>query len=419
MKTKKTVKLAWNILIHSKLRSWLTIVGIIIGIASVISILSISSGAQQELQSRLSGLGADLVTVSPGYTRAMGFGMGNGMGGGRGGFDSQSSSDEQENLTKKDVLAIKLVDNVKLVMGTVSGREDMKYNAKTAEVSITGVDEEVWKDITTETLSEGRFLNMGDSNSIVIGDSIAENTFEGITLNRQVDINGKAFKVVGILENSRSVYMPIDQARLVLEDVGGDNFDSITVKIDNIDDEELYQTTLDLIEKRLMLSRGILNEKDKDFSISDSKSMQETFSETMRTMSLFLGAIAAISLLVGAIGIANTMFTSVLEKTREIGIMKAIGAKNKDILSIFLINSGMIGFVGGIGGVLLGMIGASLISSLVSGGTGITRMFSGGTVSFGLIVIMFIFSIVIGMVAGAIPAYRASKLKPVDALRYE
>ena len=416
MKIGKTINLSWNILIHSKLRSWLTIIGIIIGIASVISILSISNGAQKELEDRLSGLGADIVTVSPGFSRAMGFGLGGGPGEGR---ESSSSSSDTKNLTKRDVLAIKTVPNIKYVMGIVSDKGDMKYNAKTASVSITGVDEEVWKDMTTETLSSGRYLTIGDKNVIVIGDSVSDTTFDGIELNRQVDIEGKTFKVVGILENSRSVYMPISQARLVLDDVGSDDFDSITIKLENAEDDELFDTTLELIEKKLMLYRGILNDKDKDFSISNSKSMQETMSETMSSMALFLGAIAAISLLVGAIGIANTMFTSVLEKTREIGIMKAIGAKNRDILSIFLINSGMIGSVGGIGGVLLGMIASSFIGSMISGSGGMTRMFGNASVSLELIVAMFVFSILIGMIAGAIPAYRASKLKPVDALRYE
>jgi putative ABC transport system permease protein len=417
MKLKKTMALAWNILIHSKLRSWLTIIGIVIGIASVIAILSMSTGAQDELETQLSGLGADLVTVSLGASRAMGFGMGGGMG--PEGIDFNSDDNEDiANLTKKEVLALKTVPNVLEVMGTVSGNGDLKYNAKTASVSITGVDEEVWKEITTEETSEGRLLNIGDKNVIVIGDQITDETFDGIELNRQVEIEGKSFKIVGIIEDSRSIYMPIDAAREVLEDVGDLEFDSITIKLENIDDEELFDTTLELIESKLMLIRGILNKKDKDFSISNAKSMQETMSETMNSLALFLGAIAAISLLVGAIGIANTMFTSVLEKTREIGIMKAIGAKNKDILLIFLLNSGMIGLVGGIGGGLLGMITSSVLSSMISG-QGMGRMFGNASVSFGLLFAMLLFSILIGMIAGAIPAYRASKMKPVDALRYE
>ncbi len=167
-----------------------------------------------------------------------------------------------------------------------------------------------------------------------------------------------------------------------------------------------------------MLSRGILQEKNKDFSVSNPAAMQETISESLNSISLFLAAIAAISLIVGAVGIANTMFTSVLEKTKEIGILKAIGAQNKDILILFLFNSGLLGLVGGIGGVILGILGAGAIGSLVGDSF---RMFSSGSTSFNPVLIIgsFLFSTLIGMIAGAIPAYRASKLKPVDALRYE
>lgn len=417
MRIKKSTELALNILLHSKLRSWLTIIGIIIGIASVIAILSMSSGAQRQLEEQMSGLGADLVTVSPGFSRAMGFGMG---GVGPGGRGETSDSSDTKNLTKKDILAIKSISNVKYVMGTVSASGDLKYNSKTASVSVTGVDTEVWKEVTTEDIEEGRYLTKGDSYSIVIGEEIAENTFEGIELNRQVTIEGKAFKVVGIVSNSRSVYMPIDAARILFDDVGETEFDSIVVKLSDAENETLFDETLTAIETKLKLTRGILNDKDKDFSVSSMKAMQETMSETMNSMTLFLGAIAAISLLVGAIGIANTMFTSVLEKTREIGIMKAIGAKNRDVLSIFLLNSGMIGLVGGIGGGILGVILSSFVGQLISSSGGMTaRMFSSTSTGVFLVIAMVLFSVFIGMIAGIIPAYRASKLKPVDALRYE
>lgn len=415
MKLKKCFNLAWNILIHSKLRSWLTIVGIIIGIAAVVSIISISQGAQQQLEDRLGSLGADILTVSPGFSKASGP-----MGGFREGpMDSNSdSSDEQKNLTVKDVLVLKNLDNVKYVMGQVSGKGEMTYLSKTASVSVTGVDESVWKDITYDELASGRFLVQSDSFSVVLGGRLVETTFENkIPLNGKITIEGKSFKVVGILADGNGVYMPVDIARTVLEDVGEEEFSSISVKIEDV---EIANETVGLIEKKLMFSRGILNEKDIDFSVSNPSEMQATIQETTQTMSLFLGAIAAISLLVGAIGIANTMFTSVLEKTKEIGIMKAIGAKNKDVLLIFLLNSGMIGLVGGLGGIILGVFGSTLIGywgSTLSGGE--SRMFGSTALTPELLIGALLFSLIIGMIAGAIPAYRASKLNPVDALRYQ
>jgi len=418
MRLQKSFQLALNMLIHSKLRSWLTIIGIVIGIAAVVSIVSISIGAKQNLENQLGTLGADILTVSPGASRARGM---MGFGGPDSPFGSSSSSStKQKNLTKKDVITLKSISNVKYVMGQVSGRGDLTYSSKTASVSVSGVDASVWKDITTEKVSSGRFLIESDSYSVVLGGNIVNSMFEdGIPLNSKVTIEGKSFKVVGILEEGSGVYMPIDIARTTLEDIGNDEFDSISVKIEDVD---LSDTTVEEITKKLMFSRGIIYEKNKDFSVSNPSAMQETMQETMNTMSLFLGAIAAISLIVGAIGIANTMFTSVLERTKEIGIMKAIGAKNKDVLMIFLLNSGMIGLVGGIGGIILGVLGSGLIgywSSSASTAGGMARMFGTTAITPQLLIFALVFSLLIGMIAGLLPAFNASRLKPVDALRYE
>ena len=413
MRLRKSLELAWNILAHSRLRSWLTIIGIVIGIAAVVSIVSVSQGAQRTIEERFGRLGADIITVSPGFSRAMGF-RGPGDFGGNGGAD-------QEDLTDKDVLVLKSIPNVKFVMGQVSGRAEIKYLGSSGEVSITGVDTDVWKDITTDELESGRYLTKGDMYSVVIGHRRAVSFFDKeVQINRQITIEGRIFKVVGIFkegENDNAVIIPLEPARDLLEDIDEDEFSSITVKVDDIN--EIVNKTIPAIEKKLMLSRGILKDEDKDFTVSSPLEMQSTITQTLNTMSIFLGAIAAISLVVGAVGISNTMFTSVLEKTKEIGVMKAIGAKNRDILFIFLFNSGMIGFVGGLGGVILGSIASGYISLLVGGNGGMARMFGNTALSPGLLIFAFLFSIILGMIAGAIPAYRASRLKPVDALRYE
>jgi len=420
MRFSKSLELAWNLIAHSKLRSWLTIIGIVIGIAAVVSIISVSQGAQQALTSRFGQLGADIITISPGYSRAGGF-MGPEGEGGNGG------SVNQKNLTNKDILALKSVPNVKFVMGTVSARGAVKYLDKSGNANVLGVDTSVWKDIVTTQLDSGRYLTKSDLYSTVLGYGRA-NTYFGkpVQLNRQITIEGKLFKVVGIFAESgggtdNSVIIPIEAARDVLSDVGSKEFDSITVKVDDIN--QINQTITDIVNK-LMMSRGILKATDRDFSVSSVLEMQQTIASTLNTMAIFLGAIAAISLIVGGIGISNTMFTSVLEKTKEIGVMKAIGAKNRDILMIFLFSSGMIGFIGGLGGVILGSVASGYISLLASGGTaagpgGFGRIFSSAALSPQLLIFAFSFSIIIGIIAGAIPAYRASRLKPVDALRYE
>ena len=423
MRLKKSFQLALNIFIHSKLRSGLTIIGIIVGIGAVVAIISMSQGAQIQLEQRLGSLGADVITISPGAQRASGFGFG---GEGRG-SDSTGTTVTQKNLTSKDITVIKSVTNIKYVSGQVSGSEDVIYSSKTAKnTRITGVDILTWKEVTTEKLASGRFLTSGDMYSVVIGDRTANTIFgKTIPLNGKIIIAGKSFNVVGILQEGSSLYIPINIARDTLSDVGKDEFNSISVKISDV---SLANQTVTDLTKALMLSRGILQTNKKDFSISNPASMQQTMEQTLQTLTLFLGAIAAISLLVGGIGIANTMFTSVLEKTKEIGIMKAVGVQNKDVMTIFLLNSGLIGLTGGIGGVILGAIASTAISSVagVSSATtagamrgGIGNLFSSSYVSPQLIFGALFFAILIGMIAGAIPAYRASKLNPVDALRYE
>ena len=165
-----------------------------------------------------------------------------------------------------------------------------------------------------------------------------------------------------------------------------------------------------------MLSHGILQTSKQDFSVESPTSMQERISSTLSSTSIFLTGIAIISLIVGAIGIMNTMFTSVLEKTREIGILKAIGAKDRDIMTIFLLNAGIIGLIGGIFGIILGIIASSYISVLsgstsLTGGGGPGRFLSSTYVSPQLVIGIFVLSILIGLISGAIPAYRASKTR--------
>lgn len=420
MRFNKSLKLAVNILVHSKLRSWLTIIGIVIGIAAVVAIVSIGEGMQQNVESRLGGLGADMITISLGGGRASASFRG-GHGGGMPG--STATSTDAKNLTKKDVLVLQSVEGVEFIQGIVSGRGEMYYLGEKATVSVDGVDPLVWKEMTTSELESGRFLGPSDYNVVIVGSRIAKDTFkQPLALNRMITLEDKAFKIVGILKESggfggddNKIIMPIKAARDTLEDMGSDEFDSIILKAANTDAVDQIMEDAD---KKLMISRH-LTESKKDFSISSAKSMQETMSDITQTMTLFLGAIAAVSLLVGAVGIANTMFTSVLEKTKEIGIMKSIGAKNSDIMMIFLLNSAIVGLVGGLLGICLGTGISSLLPLLGMRMMGMGREGMTTVVTPMLLIFALLLSIGIGIASGVIPAYRASKLKPVDALRYE
>ena len=409
MRRSTYLKLAINILVHSKIRSWLTIIGIVIGVGSVVTIMALSDSMTADMEDRLADLDLTLVIISPGYTRAM-----SGFGGGFGGGGSSSDAE----LTDKDIMAIKLVENIDYIYGQIAGSDlEVYFMGETADLSVTGVDPQVWQYTVTYELESGRLLETTDNNVVVIGYRIAHEMYDQeIGLNRILTIEGRSCRVVGILaegESDRAIIMPIDSAVDIIDDAEPDVYDSIVVKAD---DMENVETVVADIEEKLMISRHVMNEDDRDFSVSDSLSMAESFSEMMSSFAIFLGAIAGVSLVVGSVGIANTMFTSVLEKTKEIGTMKAIGAKNKDIMMIFLFNSALVGFVGGVLGIILSLVLTSMLPFL---GISMVRSSMGMPVAPDLMLLGISIAVVIGVLSGVIPAYNASKMKPVDALRYE
>lgn len=412
MRNSTYLKMGLNMLVHSKLRSWLTIIGIVIGIGSVVGILSLGNAMEEQVQSRLAEMDLTLISISPGYTKAM-----SNMPGPGGRAPGATTTDVE--LTDDDIDALQGLEGIEYIAGQISGSEPVVYAGENATMTITGVDTQVWQYMTSLKTQSGRLLEPSDKYVAVIGSGVASDTYDQkIGINQVITINGKSVRVVGILEEEgqgdRSIYVPMDAAVNLIDDAEKDVFDTITVKAKS---EDLVDGLMEDIEDKLMISRHIIREDDRDFSVSASKSMAESVTEMTSSMTLFLGAIAAVSLLVGAVGIANTMFTSVLEKTKEIGTMKAIGAKNRDILMIFLFNSAMVGLVGGILGVILGAFVSTLFPLL-----GMTMMGGGDSglylapdlMAFGLIL-----AIVIGVISGVVPAYRASKLRPVDALRYE
>jgi putative ABC transport system permease protein len=397
--------------LHSKLRSWLTITGIVIGVAAVIAIVSIGDGMQQTLNSQLNALGGDIVTITAGAERGgnMYFMRGGGGGG------AQATTKEVV-LGRSDLQALKGIPDIALIDTNIRESVNISYLGKTGKVSVTGVDQKVWSQITTTTIQTGRMLDSADQNVIVIGGNLAASYFsQPVGINKMVTINGNAFRVVGILDDqTTSVYMPIQMAYQVMPDKTNDIYDTLVVKIR---DQNQLDFVITEIQNKLMIARHV-TQNTMDFSVTSRKEMQQARAATMSSMSNFLLAIAAVSLIVGSIGIANTMFTSVLEKTKEIGIMKAIGARNPDILLIFLFNAGFIGLVGGVIGIILGTILSGFLPALMGGG-GLFMGRGGTIVTLNSIIMALSVSVTVGILAGLIPAYQASKLRPVDALRYE
>ncbi len=415
MKTFDIFRVSMSHVKKSRMRSWLTIIGIVIGVAAVVAIISIGEGMQESVASRLGSLGADLITVTPGYSRASG-GFEGFRGGGGAGI----------NLTDRDVTAIKQVPGILYVNGMVSGRSDMRVGTEMISTSITGVDTAVWRSMVTTQLGSGRYLQPGDSNAVVIGYSLAYSAFlQPITLNRPVIIGGKSFKVVGIFAQSgggfgggggdNSVYMPVDYARdVITENVSRNAFNSIMVKVSDI---SLVNNITDDIVLKLMPERHV-NPRTRDFTVTAFATIQQQITGVVQTISLFLAAIAAVSLLVGAVGIANTMFMSVMERTRQIGLLKALGATDNEVMELFLIESGLFGLIGGVIGIIFGVLVSELITA-----AGLRALGPGGTMSAvvtpQLVIFALVFSIFIGVLSGIVPARNAAKMNPVDALRFE
>ncbi len=397
MKLYKCFIHALNMVLHSKLRSWLTILGIVIGVAAVIAIVSLGEGMQASVSSSLGDLGSDLVTVTAGYSTS--FRMI-----GRAHFPSSSTSATEEEVVvgRAEVQALKGISDIELIDVNIRGTVKATYIGKSGSV------------MTPLEVEHGRLLDSADSNVVVIGGRLANSYFDQpIGINKMVTIEGRAFRVVGILDDtSTSIYMPISMAYEVLDDKDQGVYDSIIVQVKN---EDNLAETIEKIENKLMQIRHV-DEKTRDFTVSSNQASSDARAEMLDSVNMFLVAIAGVSLIVGAVGVANTMFTSVLEKTKEIGIMKAIGARNSDILKIFLLNAALIGLVGGLIGAFFGIMLSGVLPALM----GQTMMTRGGTiVSINSVIMALSVSIGVGILAGVVPAYQASKLKPVDALRYE
>ncbi|MEM5853097.1 MAG: ABC transporter permease [Candidatus Aenigmatarchaeota archaeon] len=402
------------------LRSWLTILGIVIGIAAVISILSVGEGMRESIYSQLSSLGGDLITISPGATRA------------RGEFADVRTFLQARfggalaKLNDKDIQIIKSIPEVKYVSGMISGRAELSYLGEKTYVLVQGVNPTVWKDIVNLELEEGRNLMPGDVDVVVIGNYVANRMFKNpIPLNSRISVGGRSFRVVGILKAStgvggmigidNSIYIPLTSAKTLLN-ITSNEYNSILVKVSDV---EVVDEVEAKIDRLLMLSRKV-TEETKDYTITSVKSIQERVLSVMGTLNFFLAGIAAISLIVGAVGIANTMFMSVMERTRQIGTLKALGATDGEVMLLFLIESGLIGLVGGLIGIFFGLIASGIISEIgirMVGMTGVSRTVVHISPQLALFTISF--SVLIGVLSGLLPARRAAKLQPVEALRYE
>jgi len=390
-----------------RLRSWLTMIGIFIGIAAVVSLISLGEGLQNAVISQFSLAGADTLMVQA-----------------EGIMNGPPGSGAANPLTKKDLETIQRVKGVDFALGRIISSGSVEFNNQISYVYFGSFPEgpdgyKLYSLINLEA-EQGRLLKQGDTNKVTLGHDFTDiNKFGKATgIGSKIIIQGKNFEVVGILKKKGSftvdstILMNENQMRDLFE-VETDTYSVIAVKVKsgvNVD------TVKQDIEKAIRKER---NEKEgeEDFSVETNQGALQSLESTLFAVQLFVYIIAGISIIVGGIGIMNTMYTAVLERTKEIGIMKAIGARNSKIFLLFFIESGLLGTVGGVIGVILGVIIAKGLAFIGQQAIGMGADLLNAHISPELLIGSILFSFIIGTVSGLFPAIQASKQNIVDAIR--
>ncbi len=407
MKFKDILHETYSALSANKVRSGLTMLGIVIGISSVIAMVSIGTGASNTISSSIESLGSNLIQISPGAQRTQGFGVSAGRG-------------NAKTLTNKDAEAIaEQVTDVEAVDSQVSGRYQITAKGTNTNTTVNGVTSS-YPQVRNVEVAEGSFITDTQNNSAskvaVLGPTTQTDLFgEGVSaIGQSIRINGMEFKVIGVtlakggsgFQNQDDViYIPVKSAQRYLS---GDQYLS-TIAVQASSPEVMTQVQADITA--LLLSRHRISDSTQaDFSVQNQNDILGAASSVTSTLTYLLAAIGGISLLVGGIGIMNMMLTTVTERTREIGLRKAIGARKNDISTQFLAEAITLTIIGGVVGIALGW----LISFVVNW-TGLVTT----SVSLSSILLAFGVSAVVGIVFGYYPARRAASLNPIEALRYE
>lgn len=353
----ESIRIAVTALLSNKLRSILTMLGIIIGVGAVIVMISIGMGVRQNVTNSIASLGSNMIIVTPGSTN-------------QGGVRSAAGSSQKLKLDDADAIK-KKIKNIDYVAPTVNSSYQIVNGNMNWNSSVYGVTPE-YLNIRDLTVSSGSFVTQSDLNSrnrvAVIGTTVATNLFDAANpVGKNIRINNQPYKVIGVLESKGQSSMGTDQDDMVLIPLttaqerllGITYIKSINIQVSSADKIDMVQQQ---IEELLRQRHHLVGDKEDDFTVRNLTSLMETMTSTTTMLTLFLGSIAAISLLVGGIGIMNIMMVSVTERTREIGIRKALGATFRNIMMQFLIESIVIGVIGGLLGIACG-ISISLIIS--------------------------------------------------------
>ncbi len=405
----KNIKIAFQALVLNKVRSFLTMLGIIIGVASVVAMLAIGTGAQNSVISSVQDIGSNLIIISPGSPEE------------EQSFGPQMAFGAQ--LSKLDISDVRSIKRdatlVKEVAPVVVSVSIASYLNKSTQPQVFASAEN-GKQLYNMEVEKGKFYSQGDvtssANVAVIGQTVVKKLFGKIDpIGKIIKLDGQNFKVIGTLESRGTdtfgndqddfISIPVTTAQNKL--YGVDSYNMILAQ--SISEEEIDAATEE-IEKILRKNRQIRFGEIDDFTVNNQTQILDIVSSITNIFTVVIAGIASISLLVGGIGIMNIMLVSVTERTREIGIRKAIGAKNRDILLQFLVESIVLSISGGILGILFALLISVILNNFTVLDTSITAF---------PIIIALSFSTVVGLFFGIYPAMRAARLNPIDALRYE
>lgn len=404
------LRMALDSLLVNKLRSGLTMLGIVIGVGAVIALMAVGAGAQAQVLERFESLGSNLLVIRPGRMLVRGVALG---------------AATAQSLTTEDVEAIaRLASTVAAIAPQYSvAGATVIYGNKNTQTTVVGVTPEYQK-VGNWRLERGRFIEEIDVSSqakvAVLGATVAKELFgEGFVdpLGKTIKINRQNYEVVGILASKGvggfqnlddQVFIPLSTAQVKFGGTGNKNLNAIYIQVVSTDKIDLAKAELTAI---LRAKHGLTSSQSDDFTILDQTQLIETVQETTQTFTVLLASIAAISLIVGGIGIMNIMLVSVVERTREIGIRKAVGAKQRDILLQFLLEAIVLSVGGGLIGILVGCGSAQLIAPLMGTDRALVTPSS--------IIMALSVSVAVGIFFGIYPANRAASLNPIEALRYE